>query len=200
MSDAPRRFGARRSCAWGSAKAADRLSRGLAAIRDVTLFLSQGLLRRSSRNLRAADRRSKNLPSCRRFPHMTDRAFNVLFLCTGNNARSILAGIHSAQRWRGPLPRLLGGKPPQGEGGPFALKVLKAFDYPSDGSRFKSSDQYATPFVPKMDFVFTVCDDAAGEACPVWPGQPITARWGIEDPAAFRRLRPRKGNALSIRR
>ena len=115
---------------------------------------------------------------------MADRVFNVLFLCTGNTARSILAEIDSAQRRRGALPRLLGGKPPKGAVNPFALKVLESFDYPTDGLRSKGWDEFAAPGAPEMDFVFTVCDDAAGEACPVWPGQPMTAHWGIEDPAA----------------
>jgi len=115
---------------------------------------------------------------------MPDRPFNVLFLCTGNSARSILAeGIlrkDGAARFRS----FSAGSTPKGSVNPLALKVLKAFEYPTDGMRSKSWDEFAARGAPAMDFVFTVCDDAAGEACPVWPGQPMTAHWGIEDPAA----------------
>ena len=116
---------------------------------------------------------------------MADRMFNVLFLCTGNSARSIIAESHPAQTGRGPLPRLLGGKPPQRRGQSFrASRCSKASIYPTDGLRSKSWDEFAAPGAPVMDFVFTVCDTAAAETCPVWPGQPMTAHWGIEDPAA----------------
>lgn len=115
---------------------------------------------------------------------MTERIFNVLFLCTGNTARSVLAeGIlrkDGADRFRA----FSAGSQPKGVVNPYALKTLEAFAYPADGYRSKSWDEFATPDAPKMDFVFTVCDSAAGEACPVWPGQPMTAHWGIEDPAA----------------
>ena len=116
---------------------------------------------------------------------MTDRVFNVLFLCTGNTARSILAESILRKDGEGRFCAFSAGSHPKGKVNPFALKVLTAFEYPSDGFRSKSWDEFATPGAPKMDFVFTVCDDAAGEACPVWPGQPMTAHWGIEDPAAF---------------
>jgi protein-tyrosine-phosphatase len=115
---------------------------------------------------------------------MTDRVFNVLFLCTGNSARSVLGESilrkDAADRFRA----FSAGSHPRGKVNPFALKVLRAFDYPTDGFRSKSWDEFAPPGAPQMDFVFTVCDDAAGEACPVWPGHPMTAHWGIEDPAA----------------
>jgi arsenate reductase (thioredoxin) len=116
---------------------------------------------------------------------MADRVFNVLFLCTGNTTRSILAESILRKDGAGRFLAFSAGSHPKGKVNPFALKVLEAFDYPSDGFRSKSWDEFATPDAPKMDFVFTVCDDAAGEACPVWPGQPMTAHWGIEDPAAF---------------
>ena len=114
---------------------------------------------------------------------MSDRAFNVLFLCTGNTARSILAEGILRKDGAGRFNAYSAGSHPKGTVNPFALKVLTAFDYPSDNFRSKSWDEFATPDAPKMDFVFTVCDDAAGEACPVWPGHPATAHWGIEDPA-----------------
>ncbi len=115
---------------------------------------------------------------------MTDRIFNVLFLCTGNTARSVLAESILRKDGAGRFRAFSAGSRPKGTVNPLALKVLAAFDYPTDGFRSKSWDEFATPDAPKMDFVFTVCDAAAGEACPVWPGQPMTAHWGIEDPAA----------------
>lgn len=115
---------------------------------------------------------------------MTDRIYNVLFLCTGNSARSILAESILAKDGDGRFRAFSAGSQPKGIVNPFALKVLRSFDYPAEGFRSKSWEEFARSDVPVMDFVFTVCDNAAGEACPVWPGQPMTAHWGIEDPAA----------------
>lgn len=115
---------------------------------------------------------------------MSARIYNVLFLCTGNTARSVLAEGILRKDGAGRFNAHSAGSQPKGTVNPFALKVLAAHDYPADGYRSKSWDEFAGPDAPKMDFVFTVCDSAAGEACPVWPGQPMTAHWGIEDPAA----------------
>ena len=115
---------------------------------------------------------------------MQNKIYNVLFLCTGNTARSILAESILRKDGDGRFRAFSAGSQPKGEVNPFALKVLDRFDYPTDGLRSKSWGEFARGDSPVMDFVFTVCDNAAGESCPVWPGQPMTAHWGIEDPAA----------------
>jgi arsenate reductase (thioredoxin) len=112
---------------------------------------------------------------------MTERVFNVL--CTGNTARSILAESILRKDGAGRFNAFSAGSHPKGSVNPFTLKTLEAYGYPTEGLRSKSWDEFATPGALRMDFVFTVCDNAAGEACPVWPGQPMTAHWGIEDPA-----------------
>ena len=115
---------------------------------------------------------------------MSDRTFNALFLCTGNTARSILAESILRKEGRGRFQSFSAGSQPKGTVNPFAIKVLRDMDYPVHDLRSKSWQEFAKPGGPVMDFVFTVCDNAAGEACPIWPGQPMTAHWGIEDPAA----------------
>jgi protein-tyrosine-phosphatase len=115
---------------------------------------------------------------------MSDRPFNVLFLCTGNSARSILAESLLRKLGAGRFNAFSAGSHPKGAVNPMAIKVLTAFGLPTDDLRSKGWEEFTGPNAPKLDFVFTVCDSAAGEACPVWPGQPMTAHWGIEDPAA----------------
>jgi arsenate reductase len=123
---------------------------------------------------------------------MTDRPFNVLILCTGNSARSIL-GEALINHWgRGKFVGYSAGSKPKGEVHPIALELLRHLKMPTEGLRSKSWDEFATPDAPKLDFVFTVCDNAAGETCPYWPGQPMTAHWGVEDPAAVSGSDPEK--------
>jgi arsenate reductase len=115
---------------------------------------------------------------------MSDRAFNVLFLCTGNTARSVLSEGILRKDGGARFNTFSAGSHPKGTVNRFALKVLAAYCYPTDGFRSKSWDEFAIAGAPQMDFVFTVCDSAAGEVCPIWPGHPTTAHWGVEDPAA----------------
>jgi arsenate reductase (thioredoxin) len=115
---------------------------------------------------------------------MIGRPYNILFLCTGNSARSIMAESILRKDGAGHFNAFSAGSHPKAEINPFALKVLEGYDYPTENLRTKSWDEFAEPGAPEMDFVFTVCDNAAGEICPIWPGQPMTAHWGIEDPAA----------------
>lgn len=115
---------------------------------------------------------------------MSRPAFNVLFLCTGNSARSILAESLINHWGEGRFRGYSAGSFPKGEVHPLALKLLRELNLPTEGLRSKSWDEFAAPGAPVMDFIFTVCDQAAGEVCPFWPGHPITAHWGMPDPAA----------------
>ncbi|NWG45577.1 MAG: arsenate reductase ArsC [Alphaproteobacteria bacterium] len=113
------------------------------------------------------------------------RVYNVLFLCTGNSARSVLAECILGRLGGGRFRAFSAGSHPKGEVNRFTLELLATLGYDVSGLRSKSWDEFAAPGAPHMDFVFTVCDDAAGEVCPIWPGQPMSAHWGFEDPAAF---------------
>ena len=126
----------------------------------------------------------------------TAKNYNVLFLCTGNSARSIMAEC-ALNRWGiGRFKGFSAGSHPTGRINRFAAELLKKFNYSLDGLRSKNWDEFAAPGAPVMDFVFTVCDKAAGEVCPIWPGQPVTAHWGVPDPSLVEGSPAQKGAAF----
>lgn len=136
---------------------------------------------------------------------MSDKVFNVLFLCTGNSARSILAEAQLNALGKGCFRGFSAGSHPTGTVNPFAIEFLGKAGLPTDGYRSKSWDEFAAPGAPVMDYVLTVCDQAAGEQCPFWPGQPMSAHWGVPDPAAVEgsdedKRRAFKGAAATLRK
>jgi len=121
---------------------------------------------------------------------------SVLFLCTGNSARSILAEAYLNSAGRGRFAAYSAGSHPAAKVNPFALELLRRYGLSTEGLRSKSWEEFAQAGAPKLDFIFTVCDNAAGEACPIWPGRPATAHWGVEDPAAVHGTDEEKVNAF----
>jgi arsenate reductase (thioredoxin) len=115
---------------------------------------------------------------------MSDHIFNVLFMCSGNSARSIIAEAILNRVGAGRFKAFSAGSHPKGEIHPFALQLLKSLNHDMSSARSKDWNEFAAPGAPKLDFAFTLCDDAAAEACPAWPGQPMTAHWGLPDPAS----------------
>jgi protein-tyrosine-phosphatase len=128
---------------------------------------------------------------------MTERRYNVLFLCTGNSARSIMAEALLNYWGKGRFQTFSAGSHPKGQVHPLAIEVLRRNHLPTETLRSKSWDEFATPDAPPLDFAFTVCDHAAQEVCPIWPGQPMTAHWGIHDPAAVEGSNEEKERAFN---
>ena len=130
---------------------------------------------------------------------MSEKVMNVLFVCTGNSARSILAEsvLNNPTIGGGRFRAFSAGSHPSGQVQPMALELLKQYHYPTSGLRSKSWDEFSANGAPELDFVFTVCDKAAGEACPYWPGQPMTAHWGVEDPVAVEGPEEQKRKAFA---
>ena len=136
---------------------------------------------------------------------MSERVYNVLFLCTGNSARSILAEAIMNRAGQGRFKAYSAGSQPKGEVHPYTLDLLRQMNFDTGFARSKDWDEFAQPGAPALDFVFTVCDNAAGEVCPLWPGQPMTAHWGMPDPAEVEgedaaKARAFMDTALALRR
>ena len=128
---------------------------------------------------------------------MADKVFNVLFICTGNSARSILAESILNSLGRGRFKAFSAGSHPTGQVNPYAIELLERNRFNTESLRSKSWDEFARPEAPRLDFIFTVCDKAAGEVCPLWPGQPMSAHWGVEDPGTVVGSQSEKRKAFS---
>ena len=173
-----------------------RYSANFSAMNELIGYLTENCCDGENCELDADGKTSRVQPFGSRKANMSEKIYNVLFLCTGNSARSILAEVQLNALGRGKFKAYSAGSHPNGTVNPFAIEFLKSNGFSTDGLRSKSWDEFAAADAPVMDYVITVCDQAAGEQCPFWPGQPMSAHWGVFDPAAVQGTDEQKSRAF----